>query len=306
MANEYVVNGSEEVIGNDIAAGNATVAGTLGVTGATTAAAITASGLITANAGVTVSATDPVTIDGNATIAGTLGVTGITTLGTADITTATISGNATVAGTLGITGATTAAAITASGLITANDGILVPDGNITIAEGGTGASTVPSALSNLGFLSNNPIVGTSIAIPGTILSTLTVGSNPRIIAIDSAGNQYVTNYGSNTVSKITPSGTVTLTWATVGSNPFNIAIDSAGNQYVTNYGSGTISIIAGNNGVLLPLLNQMQSYSEIQALNIATLDISNSGINNLSDYSNTSLNFSLSTNYNIQALSLIR
>ena len=194
MANEYVVNGSEEVIGNDIVASNATVAGTLGVTGATTAAAITA-----------------------------------------------------------------------SGLITANGGILVPDGNITIAEGGTGASTVPSALSNLGFLSNNPIVGTSIAIPGTILSTLTVGSNPRIIAIDSAGN-----------------------------------------QYVTNYGSGTISIIAGNNGVLLPLLNQMQSYSEIQALNIATLDISNSGINNLSDYSNTSLNFSLSTNYNIQALSLIR
>ena len=235
MANEYVVNGSEEVIGNDIVASNATVAGTLGVTGATTAAAITA-----------------------------------------------------------------------SGLITANGGILVPDGNITIAEGGTGASTVPSALSNLGFLSNNPIVGTSIAIPGTILSTLTVGSNPIGIAIDSAGNQYVANYGSNTVSKITPSGTVTLTWATVGSNPFNIAIDSAGNQYVTNYGSGTISIIAGNNGVLLPLLNQMQSYSEIQALNIATLDISNSGINNLSDYSNTSLNFSLSTNYNIQALSLIR
>ena len=75
---------------------------------------------------------------------------------------------------------------------------------------------------------------------------LPAGSYPRAIAIDSAGNLYTANSGSNNVSKITPGGVSTIL-GTTGGRPTAIAIDSAGNVYTANGGpdgwSGNVSKI---------------------------------------------------------------
>ena len=62
---------------------------------------------------------------------------------------------------------------------------------------------------------------------------LPAGSYPRAIAIDSAGNLYTANSGSNNVSKITPDGVSTIL-GTTGGSPQAIAIDAAGNVYTAN------------------------------------------------------------------------
>ena len=68
------------------------------------------------------------------------------------------------------------------------------------------------------------------------------GDEPRGIAIDSAGNIYTANSGSNDVSKITPGGTSTIL-GTTGTTPIGIAVDSAGNVYTANQGSSNVSKI---------------------------------------------------------------
>ena len=70
----------------------------------------------------------------------------------------------------------------------------------------------------------------------------TTGSNPYAITIDSAGNIYTANQGSNNVSKITPGGTST-TLGTTGTTPFGITVDSAGNIYTANVGSTNVTKI---------------------------------------------------------------
>ena len=62
---------------------------------------------------------------------------------------------------------------------------------------------------------------------------LPAGSYPRAIAIESAGNLYTANSGSNNVSKITPDGVSTIL-GTTGSHPQALAIDSAGTVYTAN------------------------------------------------------------------------
>ena len=69
----------------------------------------------------------------------------------------------------------------------------------------------------------------------------TTGTNPWGIAVDSAGNIYTANSGSDNVSKITPAGVSTTNWAATGSSPFGIAVDSAGNIYTANNGSNNVS-----------------------------------------------------------------
>jgi uncharacterized repeat protein (TIGR01451 family) len=89
-------------------------------------------------------------------------------------------------------------------------------------------------------------------------STDGTGSGARFsylfgIAVDSAGNVYVTDF-SNTIRKITPAGVVTTLAGTPGVygsadgtgsaaqfwQPWGIAVDSAGNVYVADQGNSTI------------------------------------------------------------------
>lgn len=64
-------------------------------------------------------------------------------------------------------------------------------------------------------------------------------SSPTDIARDSSGNSYVTNYGDNTVSKISPTGVIT-TFVSGLNRPDGIESDSAGNLYVANSGANNI------------------------------------------------------------------
>lgn len=66
-------------------------------------------------------------------------------------------------------------------------------------------------------------------------------NGPTGIAFDAAGNAYLANQGTNTISKFSPQG---IFLATIGSSatlstPFGLAIDSRGTLYAANYGSGT-------------------------------------------------------------------
>lgn len=85
----------------------------------------------------------------------------------------------------------------------------------------------------------------------------TIGNQARAIAVDTAGNVYTANGYNSTISKITPSGTLTLAWATLasGTGPGAIAADALGNVYTVNTNS-TISKINATGTVI-----QSWSYS---------------------------------------------
>ncbi|NDJ14514.1 MAG: hypothetical protein EBY17_25515, partial [Acidobacteriia bacterium] len=68
----------------------------------------------------------------------------------------------------------------------------------------------------------------------------TTGSSPRAITIDSGGNVYTANSGSNNVTKITPGG-VSSILGTTGNTPYAITIDSGGNVYTANSGSNNVT-----------------------------------------------------------------
>ena len=86
---------------------------------------------------------------------------------------------------------------------------------------------------------------TELSPSGAKIGTYVVGSYPEVVAIDSAGNAWVTNgYGQggvsptySSVTELSSSGAVINTYAT-GFQPYSIAIDKSGNVWVTNFGSG--------------------------------------------------------------------
>src|SRR6266850_5666867 len=102
------------------------------------------------------------------------------------------------------------------------------------------------------------IVTTLAGVAGYGGSADGTGSDARFnflngIAVDSAGNVYVTDF-SNTIRKITPAGIVATLAGTPGVHgsadgtgsaaqfwqPWGIAVDSAGNVYVADHGNSTI------------------------------------------------------------------
>ena len=86
------------------------------------------------------------------------------------------------------------------------------------------------------------ITGTvSKVTPAGVVSTFASGfSFPEGLAFDAAGNLYVANQNANTVSKVTPAGVIS-TFASGFSLPDGLAFDAAGNLYVTNAGNDTVS-----------------------------------------------------------------
>lgn len=80
-------------------------------------------------------------------------------------------------------------------------------------------------------------------LPNGISTIFAKLSTPKYMVIDSNNNIYVTNYGQSTVSKITPNGIVSI-FGNTGASPNRIAMDSNGNIYTTN--SNSVSKILPN------------------------------------------------------------
>jgi sugar lactone lactonase YvrE len=140
-------------------------------------------------------------------------------------------------------------------------------GNLYVGENGNGT---------IRKVTPGGSVTTLAGLAGSYGSTNGTGSaarfnGPNGLAVDSAGNVYVADYGNHTIRKVTPGGSVTTLAGLAGSEgsadgtgsaarfryPYNVAVDSAGIVYVSDtlnhtvrkvMPDGTVSTLAGTAG----------------------------------------------------------
>jgi sugar lactone lactonase YvrE len=135
-------------------------------------------------------------------------------------------------------------------------------GNVYVADTGnntirviTSAGTVTTLAGSVGFTGSADGAGSSARF-----------SSPSGIAVDAAGNIYVSDRGNNTIRMVTSAGVVTTLAGLAGtpgfadgtgrsarfSSPSGIAVDGAGTIYVADTGNDTIRTIT-NSGVVTTL-----------------------------------------------------
>ncbi|HXW68301.1 MAG TPA: Ig-like domain-containing protein [Dissulfurispiraceae bacterium] len=142
----------------------------------------------------------------------------------------------------------------AAGIGTGPHGIAIDaQGNAWVSNYGSPTApgnTITKLTPNYSFCSTglNPY-----SVKAAAASSFTVGSNPFGIAIDGQGNAWVSNYGSNNVTELSPAGVLLNTFP-VGNGPRGIAIDPFGNVWVANAGSdaapgNTVTMINPATGV---------------------------------------------------------
>jgi sugar lactone lactonase YvrE len=135
-------------------------------------------------------------------------------------------------------------------------------GNVYVADSGN------NTIRKMTPVGTNWVVSTLAGLPGSFGPDDGTGSaarfwNPQGVAVDSAGNVYVADVGSDTIRKVTPAGVVTTLAGLAGSpgsadgtgsaaqfnGPAGVAVDSAGNVYVADTGNSTIRKVTPAGGV---------------------------------------------------------
>lgn len=168
-----------------------------------------------------------------------------------------------VAGT-GVAGPPSAGPATTSDLSGPQDVAVDSSGDLYIADGGNQRVEKVTPDGMLSVIAGSGTQGTSTNGPA-IDSDL---DNPYGVAVNSAGDVYITNNGDGQLDEVTPDGTLTVLAGT-GTNgaitpgpatsselnfPYGVAVDSGGNAYVADSGNnevdevtagGTISAFAG-------------------------------------------------------------
>jgi len=84
--------------------------------------------------------------------------------------------------------------------------------------------------------------------PGTTLGAFAAGRQPLGIAIDSGGNVLVANHTSETVEKLSPTGSVLWTTSVEGTEM--IAVDAFDNVWTGNYQSGVLTELSPSGSVV--------------------------------------------------------
>jgi hypothetical protein len=175
------------------------------LTGTATANAITASGVITANGGVVGN------VSGNVTVGAgqTLTVTGATVTGLSASSVSGISGTYAPLASPALTGTATANAITASGVITANGGVVGNvSGNVTVGAGQT--LTVTSA-GIIGDISNNArlFIASDASLNGRLFVKGDISMNGNLYANYPVSSiPYSAIYGTQVSSNLDISGSL--------------------------------------------------------------------------------------------------
>lgn len=115
-----------------------------------------------------------------------------------------------------------------------------------------GGPNIAKIFNDAGF--NGPFAPAINVAPNDLTLAITFSGggldNPAGLAVDAAGNVWATNSAGNSVTELSPQGTV-LSGASgftdgAMSNPQGIAIDSTGNVWIANQGSGTVSELQSN------------------------------------------------------------
>ena len=101
----------------------------------------------------------------------------------------------------------------------------------------------------VGFNSGGSEVRVHDGSSNTFIKTITVGSSPSGVAVNSFTNRvYVANSGSNTVSVIDGASDVVIATVALGPGrmPIELAVNEATNRvYVTNFGDFSLSVVDG-------------------------------------------------------------
>ena len=102
------------------------------------------------------------------------------------------------------------------------------------------------------WLANQPDQTITDAPSNATAYNVTCCSNPNSLVGNTAADIWVSNYGSDSVSEVSPAGVVLVNQASVGgiSSPSGVALDGAQNVWVSNFHGASISEVAGGFGTL--------------------------------------------------------
>ncbi len=163
---------------------------------------------------------------------------------------------------------------------------VMPSGTVTTFFAGHGSLTALAYSAGklyVADLGTNTVNAISSGLP---ISTFATGfENPEGLSFDAAGNLYFSDYANNTISKVTPNGTVSiLVPASAGlKTPTGLAFDAAGNLYVANQGNGTVGKVTPGGAVSTIVSTGLSTPTGLAFDAAGNLYISNEGNNTISE-----------------------